>query len=98
MTNKMQDTQLIAYASIGDELPRRERQVYECFTKIGPASNRQISVELNIDINQVTGRTNTLVNESPKCVYLFDKHRDAKTGRTVIRWDVVRENKQLELL
>lgn len=98
MKNKMQDTQLAAHDSIRDELPRRERQVYEAFAKIGPASNRQISVELEIDINQITGRTNTLVNETPKCVYLYDRHRDQKTGRTVIRWDVILTNGQLQLL
>ena len=97
MKNKMQTTQLDAYASILADLPRRERQVYECFAKIGPASNKQVSIELDLPINQVTGRTNKLVNERKK-IYAYDKQRDIISGLPVIRWNVVPVSQQLKLI
>ncbi len=96
MKTKMKITSLITYDSILSELPRRERQVFECFARIGPANNRQISIELELDINKVTGRTNKLVNKRKK-VYAYDKQIDLISGKPAIRWAIIPISKQLEI-
>ncbi len=96
MKTQMQITSLITYESIRAELPRREGQVYECFAKIGPANNRQVSIELGLDINQVTGRTNKLVNKR-KRIYAYDKQIDLISGKPAIRWAIIPVSKQLEI-
>jgi len=97
MKTKMQITSLITYDSIREELPRRERQVFECFAKIGPANNKQVSIDTGLDINQVTGRTNKLVNKR-KRIYAYDKQIDLISGKPAIRWAIVPANGQLKIL
>lgn len=98
MKTQMRKESLDAYESIRQDLPRRKRQVFEAFAKIGPATNRQISVETGLEINQVTGRTNELVNGDPPRVYEFDKVLDLISNVPAIRWDVIPENGQLKIL
>lgn len=96
MNNQMRDTQLDAYDSIRAELSRRQFQVFEILGRLGVMSNRQLSVELKLPINQITGRTNELIKAGQ--IYEYDKVKDLITGRTVIRWAVVPVSVQLELL
>jgi len=93
---QMQTTSLDAYESIRNELSRRQFQVFEILGKIGVMSNRQLSVELGLPINQITGRTNELIKAGQ--IYEYDKVKDLITGRTVIRWAVIPTSKQLSLL
>lgn len=92
---KMQATSLSAYDSIRSELTRRQFQVFEALGKIGVMSNRQLSVELGLPINSVTGRTNELIKAGQ--IYEYDKVKDIVTGRTVIRWSVIPISQQLKL-
>ncbi len=96
MNNQMRDTQLDAYDSIRTELSRRQFQVFEILGRLGVMSNRQLSVELRLPINQITGRTNELIKAGQ--IYEYDKVKDLITGRTVIRWAVVPVSVQLKLL
>ncbi len=96
MTTKMRKESLDAYERIRYSLPRRERQVYEAFAKIGPATNRQISIETDLEINQVTGRTNQLVKDG--IIYGKDKVLDLISNVPATRWDVVPVNGQLKIL
>ena len=91
----MRDTQLDAYDSIQNELSRRQFQVFEVLGRIGVMSNRQLSVELGLPINQITGRTNELIKAGQ--IYEYDKVKDLITGRTVIRWAVVPVSQQLKI-
>ncbi len=91
----MQTTSLDAYESIQAELPHRQFQVFEALGKIGVMSNRQLSVELGLPINQITGRTRELIKAGQ--IYEYDKVKDLITGRTVIRWAVIPVGKQLEI-
>ncbi len=91
----MRDTSLDAYDSIRDELSRRQFQVFEVLGKVGVMSNRQLSVELGLPINQITGRTRELIKAGQ--IYEYDKVKDLITGRTVIRWAVIPVGKQLEI-
>ena len=91
----MQTTSLSAYDSILADLPRRKRQVYEVLARLGPMSNMQIAIELNLPINYITGRTNSLVKDG--LVREYDKTLDLISNMPVIRWSVVPINTQLKL-
>ena len=93
---QMQQTSLDAYESIKPELPTRQQQVLNALGSIGPMSNRQLSVELDLDINQITGRTRELVKL--RSVYKYDKILDLISNLPVIRWALVPKNGQLKIL
>ncbi|KKN59959.1 hypothetical protein LCGC14_0537090 [marine sediment metagenome] len=95
MNTKMQQTSLDAYVDIQSELPSRKERVLNALGSIGPMSNKQLSVELDIPINQVTGRMRELVKAED--VYKYDKVLDLISNYPVIRWAICPLNKQLEL-
>ncbi|KKN10334.1 hypothetical protein LCGC14_1037720 [marine sediment metagenome] len=96
MNTQMQQTSLDAYEGIKPELPGRKERVLNALGSIGPMSNAQLSVELDIPINQVTGRTRELVRAGR--VYAYDKVLDLISNYPVIRWAVVPANGQLKIL
>ena len=59
MKTKMQQTSLVAYMEIKDSLTKRENQVYSMLERM-PMTKKQLATMLHLDINQVTGRTNSL--------------------------------------
>ena len=95
---QMQQTSLDAYEGIKPELPGRKERVLNALGSIGPMSNKQLSVELDIPINQVTGRINELANADPPRVYAYDKVLDLISNYPVIRWAMVPTNGQLKIL
>lgn len=96
MKTQMQQTSLDAYESIKPELPGRKEQVLNALGSIGPMSNMQLSIELDLPINQVTGRTRELVKA--RRVYKYDKVLDLISNLPVIRWAMVPESGQLKIL
>lgn len=96
MNTQMQQTSLDAYESIKPELPGRKEQVLNALGSIGPMSNKELSIMLNLPINQITGRTRELVKAGR--VYKYDKVLDLISNYPVIRWAVVPVNGQLEIL
>ncbi len=82
------DTSMEAYKSILYGLGERQQVVYDMFKDIGFASNREISVALDVPINQITPRTNELVKSG--LVVRRGKKLDHKTKRNVIVWGIVK--------
>ncbi len=97
MKTQMRKESLDAYKNIRTSLSYRRWQVYDVLARLGPMSNMQIAIELNLPINYITGRTNHLVNED-KIVYAYDKVLDLISNQPVIRWAVVPTNGQLKIL
>lgn len=82
----VRQTSLDAYRGIKDEdsLGSRQAIVYNGFKEHGSHTNLEISVFLNIPINQVTPRTNELVKKG----FLEEKQRRQCeiSGRKAIVW------------
>lgn len=95
-THKIQQASLLAYRSLQPELPYKQWQIFEVLGRVQAMSNRQLSIELGLEISDVAGRTNELAKQGRVCEY--DKQRDLITGKTVIRWCVVPRDGQLKLL
>lgn len=96
MKTKMRKESLDAYENILASLPRRKRQVYDVLARLGPMSNMQIAIELNLPINYITGRTNALVNED-NLVYAHDKILDLISNQPVTRWNIIPISQQLKI-
>lgn len=84
----MQQTSLFAYYKLKEEneLGRRERQVYDLFKQCGNMTNQEISIRLDLPINHITGRTNSLVKYG-----LLEKKEiiSQNNNRPAIRWGVI---------
>lgn len=81
----MQQTSLLAYASL-DDLTARQAEVYHWLLNHGPANNLQIAGGLQMPINSITGRTKELVDKG-KVRQAF-KDVSTETGKLVIFWEV----------
>ena len=79
----IQQTSLIAYFSLKN-LSKREKQVYDVIKMGCPITNNEISKYINLPINCITGRTNSLVKKG-KVIECF-KRLDWFTGRLSIAW------------
>lgn len=67
------------------ELPRREQQVLSAISELRVATDREIATHTGLEINQVTGRRNSLANKKKIEVAYIDK---SFTGRSVNYWKV----------
>ena len=83
------DNSMLAYISILEELSKREKQVYSVIDHCGPVTNKQIAAQLNIPINCVTGRTNSLVKK--KVVVRTGDVLCKETCRPQSVWEVVKK-------
>ena len=82
----MKDTSLMAYAELleSGKLQKMEKKVLQAFADLGgKATNYQIAEYLSLPINQITGRTNSLVKKS--AVYAYDRVRNKITGK--LNWE-----------
>ena len=82
----IQQTSLDAFEQIRHELGERQILVYQAFKKHGLKTNLELSVLLEIPINQVTPRTNELVKKG----FIKEKGRRpcSISGRNAIIWGV----------
>jgi DNA-binding MarR family transcriptional regulator len=82
----IQDTSLLAYAEVLENLGERQMQVYKAISELGECSNTMIAEKLNLPISSITPR----VNELRKKKAVRESHRDhcPITGRKVIFWKV----------
>lgn len=63
---------LQAFELVNKTLGKRQAQVLNAIFQLGEASNHQISQFLNLEINQITGRTNELSKKNR----IFESKRD----------------------
>lgn len=56
----LRTTSLIAYVELLEKLQNREKQVLLSLERLNEANNLMISKDLGFEINQITGRTNSL--------------------------------------
>ncbi len=90
MKTEMQDTSEQAFKETKNlKMVGRRLEVYNCISKLGECSNSQISRELNLSINKITGRVNELRNYF-KCVGFAKKDICPITKRQVLFWKVVK--------
>ena len=84
----IQETSLLAYTEILENLGERQMEVYKVIADIGPCCNTQIAQELNLPISSITPRVGELRKKKP--VMVRESHRDycPITGRKVIFWKV----------
>ena len=91
MKTQTQDTSKESLKEIRNRnIEGRRLQVYECIKRLGCCSNSEISRELNLFPNQVTGRVNELRNYF-KVVGFAKKDLCTVTNRTVLFWKVVKD-------
>lgn len=83
------DNSYIAYISILEELNQREKQVYSVIDHCGPVTNKQIAAQLQLEINQITGRTNALCKKG--VVVKAGNVLCKETGRPQSIWEVVKK-------
>ena len=84
----MQETSLIAYANLLENLGERQMDVYKVIHRMGPISNTEISDYLHLPINCITGRTNELVKK--EMVMEAKKDLCPITNKLVIFWKVLK--------
>lgn len=82
---RVQDTSKEAFYAL-DNLGARQFQVYGILKQNGAMCNRQIAEALEIPINQITPRTNELVEAG--AVEQAYKEIDEITNRRVIYWRI----------
>jgi len=82
----IQDTSLLAYTEILENLGERQLQVYTAIAELGECSNTMLAEKLNLPISSITPR----VGELRKKKVVRESHRDycPLTGRKVIFWKV----------
>lgn len=81
----IQQTSILAYQSLQD-LGTRQKTVYNVIEYAGSICNMDIADQLQLPVNQITGRTKELVD-----IGLVEQSYKAKhpiTGRQVIFWHV----------
>ena len=81
----MMDTSLDAYQDIKSELGYRQKVVLDVIKYLGNPTNTEISKFLGLPINQITPRTNELVNKL-HLVKEAGKKECKVTGRIVMSW------------
>lgn len=82
----MKDTSLMAYAELleSGKLQKMEKLVLQAFADLGgKATNYQVSEHLKLPINQITGRTNSLVKKN--AIYAYDRVKNKATGK--LNWE-----------
>tara|TARA_S200002703_G_scaffold86903_1_gene74853 strand:- start:317 stop:604 length:288 start_codon:yes stop_codon:yes gene_type:complete len=82
----MKDTSLMAYAELleSGKLQKMEKLVLQAFANLGgKATNYQVSEYLKLPINQITGRTNSLVKKN--AIYAYDRVKNKATGK--LNWE-----------
>ena len=81
----IQQTSLLAYQSILDDLSRRQKEVLEILGKHDGMTNKEIARALRLDINSITPRTNELVKRG--IVYDSKERRsDPDSKSSAIIW------------
>jgi len=83
MKTRVRQTSIIAFHSLRD-ISGRQRAVFEILRETQPACNMDISANLHLPINQITPRTNELVEMG--LVKLAHKAPNPITSKTVIYW------------
>jgi len=82
----MRDTSLMAYSELMEsgKLQKMEKLVLQAFADLGgKATNYQVSEHLKLPINQITGRTNSLVKKNT--IYAYDRVKNKATGK--LNWE-----------
>lgn len=82
----MRDTSLMAFVELMEsgKLQKMEKLVLQAFADLGgKATNYQVSEHLKLPINQVTGRTNSLVKKNT--IYAYDRVKNKVTGK--LNWE-----------
>lgn len=79
----LQQTSLLAYAEVRDNLGPRQAAVLDCIAVFGPMNNRQIAQRLHWDINSVTPRVLEL---RKKQLVERDRTDVSAEGRKVMFW------------
>ena len=82
----MEQQSLQAYELIKPELNKRQAQVLNAIFQLGEASNHQIAEFLNLEINQVTGRTNELAGKNR--IFCIRKDYDGHSKVKVAIWKI----------
>ncbi len=86
MKNKMQETSLLAYVGVLENLGERQMQVYKAIADLKSCSNTMISSYLHLPINCIVGRTNEL--RKMKVVIQDKKDICPITNKIVIFWRI----------
>ena len=82
----MRDTSLMAFVELMEsgKLQKMEKLVLQAFADLGgKATNYQVSKHLKLPINQITGRTNSLVKKNT--IYAYDRVKNKVTGK--LNWE-----------
>lgn len=82
----IQETSLLAYIEVLENIGQRQMQVYKIIEQHGPMSNTQISEKLYLPINCITGRTNELRKQ--KLIINSKKDICPITKKRVMFWKV----------
>tara|TARA_R110002012_G_C11452745_1_gene591937 strand:+ start:497 stop:766 length:270 start_codon:yes stop_codon:yes gene_type:complete len=76
----------MAYSELMEsgKLQKMEKLVLKAFADLGgKATNYQVSEHLKLPINQITGRTNSLVKKNT--IYAYDRVKNKATGK--LNWE-----------
>jgi len=84
----VQNTSLLAFEEIRENLGERQEQVYFTIKKLGHATNSMIAKELNLPINSITPRTHELRNK--KLVGFAFTSKCPITNRLAMFWKVLK--------
>lgn len=87
MKTKMRATSLQALEVILPNLEDRELQVLKAIKKLQPVNNLMISKHLNLPINCITGRTNSL--NKYHLIRIHDKRRCPYTNKRTIHYKII---------
>jgi len=82
----IQQQSIQAFELIKPELGKRQAQILNVIFQLGSASNHQISEFLNLEINQITGRTNELSKKNR--IYEVKKGYDGHSKVKVTFWGI----------
>lgn len=86
----IRDTSIIAYHNM-DDIGERQKEVYRCISMMGQACNIEISEELGLPINSITGRTRELVKKG--YVEKLGK-KMSPTGKRATYWRIKRDRSE----
>jgi len=70
-TNKIQETSLLAYEEVKENLGEKQLTVLNALKKIQPATNSMIAKYLNLPINTITPRMHELRNQKKRVTYTY---------------------------
>lgn len=80
----MQKTSLSAYQWIKPKLNKMEKLILETLKVYGDMTNFEISVVVDKPVNEITGRTNSLVKK--RLVSQCGEKKNERTGKMNILW------------